>query len=442
MDQSESPGVQETDDGLPHADAHLEIVDDNFHVHDDDWLANGRRHVPVNLRQSGNSDARMLISTRVRKSPYWHRSEQHGCYAYSVYNHMYHPRAYVRPEDGGLLKEYEYLTNDVTMWNVAVERQIRIKGPDALSFADHLVTRDLINHCPVYQARYVILCNEHGGIINDPVLLRVAEDEIWLSISDSDVCLWAQGVNYAAGYDVSIGEIDVCPVQIQGPKSRPLMEKLFGPMVNDIPYYNIRPAQLGDMRVLISRTGFSAEVGYEIYLYDATARADQLWDTVIEAGREFNLQVIAPSHIRRLEAGILSYGQDMDLETNPFEVGLDRHVHFAKPDFIGKQSLLEIRNRGLTRKLVGLRMEGAPIDWYIPDFWPVHDPATEQSIGYVSSAFYSPKLGFNIAFAMLQIAFTGEETVVEVMRPGADGPVSAHVCRFPFFDPAKELPKG
>ncbi|MEJ2760872.1 MAG: aminomethyltransferase family protein, partial [Gammaproteobacteria bacterium] len=291
------------------------------------------------------------------------------------------------------------------------------------------------------QARYVILCNERGGIINDPVLLRVAEDEIWLSISDSDVGLWAQGINYKAGYDVNIREIDVCPVQIQGPKSRALMVKLFGDMVNDIPYYNVRPAQLGDMKVIISRTGFSAEVGYEIYLFDATAKAEHLWNALIEAGAEFNLKVIAPSHIRRLEAGILSYGQDMDLETNPFEVGLDKHVHFSKPDFIGKQALLEIRNRGLTRKLVGLRMGGDPIDWYIPDFWPVHDPATEQSIGYVSSAFFSPKLGFNIGLAMLQIAYTDDDAEVEVLCPGAAETVPAQVCQFPFFDPAKELPK-
>lgn len=441
MDQEEPLEVTGADETAPHADPHLAVVDDSYSSHEDHLLANGRRCVPVNLHQSGDSSAKMLISTRVRKSPYWHLSERHGCYAYSVYNHMYHPRAYIRPEDGGLLKEYEYLTNDVTLWNVAVERQIQIKGPDALAFANLLVTRDLTDKCPVNQARYVILCNEHGGIINDPVLLRVAEDEIWLSISDSDVCLWAQGVNYKAGYDVTIREIDVCPVQIQGPKSRQLMVKLFGNMVNDIPYYNVRRARLGDLNVIISRTGFSAEVGYEIYLFDATAKADQLWDTLIEAGAEFNLKVIAPSHIRRLEAGILSYGQDMDLETNPFEVGLEKHVHFSKPDFIGKQALLEIHNRGLTRKLVGLRMGGDPIDWYIPDFWPVHDTANEQSVGYVSSAFYSPKLGFNIALAMLQIAYTDDDTEVQVLRPGTDAPVPAQVCRFPFFDPGKDLPK-
>lgn len=442
MDNTESLEVNTPENAAHAADPHLVVVDDDYNVHTDNLLANGRRRVPINQRQSGDSNAKMLISTRVRKSPYWHLSERHGCFAYTVYNHMYHPRAYIKPEDGGLLEEYRYLTRHVTLWNVAVERQIQIKGPDALAFANLLVTRDLNEKCPVNQARYVILCNERGGIINDPVLLRVAEDEIWLSISDSDVCLWAQGVNYKAGYDVSIQEIDVCPLQIQGPKSKPLMEKLFGDAILDIPYYGLRPTQLDGMDVIVSRTGFSAEVGYEIYLRNATAKADQLWGALVEAGREFNLQVIAPSHIRRLEAGILSYGQDMDLETNPFEVGLDRQVDFSKADFIGKQALLEIRNQGLTRKLVGLRMNGAPIDWYIPDFLPVRDPATQQSIGYVSSAWYSPKLGANIGFAMVQIAHAIDGSSVEVINHDQEAPLTAEICRFPFYDPAKELPKS
>jgi glycine cleavage system aminomethyltransferase T len=338
---------QTGDDVASTQNPRLVVVDPQYHDRTEHLVVDGRRHVPVNMRQSGGSDARMLISTRVRKSPFWHLSERHGCYAYTVYNHMYHPRAYVPAEDGGLLKEYEYLTRDVTLWNVSVERQIQIKGPDAFAFANLLVTRDLTTKCPVNQARYVILCNERGGIVNDPVLLRVAEDEIWLSISDSDVALWAQGVNYRAGYDVQVNEIDVAPLQIQGPKSKALLHKLFGDAVLDIRYYGLWPARLGDMDVIVSRTGFSAEVGYEIYLRDATARADELWETLWEAGREFGLQVIAPSHIRRLEAGILSYGQDMDLETNPFEVGLDWQVDFSKPDFIGKQALLEIANRGV-----------------------------------------------------------------------------------------------
>lgn len=400
-----------------------------------------RRRVPLNLRQSGDSDARMLIYTRERKSPYWHLSERHGCWAYTIYNHMYHPRAYVRPEDGGLLKEYEYLTEHVTLWNVAVERQIQIKGPDALAFADLLVTRDLKRKCPVDQARYVILCDERGGIINDPVLLRLAEDEIWLSIADSDVLLWAKGVSRGAGHRVEINEIDVAPVQIQGPKSRPLMEKLLGDAVLDLRYYQLCQTRLGGMDVVISRTGFSGEVGYEIYLRDATEHADELWQTVLDAGAEFNIKVIAPSHIRRLEAGILSYGQDMDIETNPFEVGLDWQIDFDKADFIGKEALLEIRREGVAERLAGLTMGGEPITWYNQDYWIVKDAAGSADVGHVTSAFYSPKLKTNIALAMLPNSHNAEGTELTVALPSDPKPVPARVVPVPFYDPKKEIPK-
>ena len=257
-----------------------------------------RRTRPINLRQSGNSDARMLISTRVRKSPWWHLSKAAGCRAYTVYNHQYHPRSYVEPEDGGLLAEYETLTNHVSMWDVSVERQICVKGPDAADFVNLIITRDVHSLIPTMQARYVILCNQYGGVINDPVLLRVADDEFWFSISDSDVLLWLQGVNSFANYNVEISELDVSPVQIQGPKSAALMEKMFGPHLREIPYYGLIHDKLNGRTVTISRTGFSAEVGFEIYLHDSTRYADDVWPFILENGEEFNLGVIAPSHIQ------------------------------------------------------------------------------------------------------------------------------------------------
>ena len=321
-----------------------------------------RRHWPINLRQSGNSDARILISTRIRKSPWWHLSKAAGCWAYTTYNHLYHPRAYIKPEDGGLMAEYEYLTQHVSMWDVAVERQIQIKGPDAADFVNLLITRDVHSLIPTMQARYVILCNQYGGIVNDPVLLRVADDEFWFSISDSDVLLWSQGVNSLANFNVEIHEIDVAPVQIQGPKSVSLMEKMFGSRIRDIPYYGLIHDELNGHKVTISRTGFSAEVGFEIYLHDATLHADDVWPYILEQGREFNLRVIAPSHIRRLEAGILSYGQDMDIENNPYEVRLGWQVDLdKKSDFIGKDALREIKQNGVQQRLVGLKLGGEPI---------------------------------------------------------------------------------
>ena len=399
-----------------------------------------RRRVPINLRQSGNSDARMLISTRIRKSPWWHLSKEAGCWAYTTYNHMYHPRAYFSPEDGGLLGEYRYLTQHVSMWDVAVERQIQIKGPDAADFVDLLITRDVHTLVPTMQARYVILCNQHGGIINDPVLLRVAEDEFWLSISDSDVLLWAQGVNAFARHNVEINEIDVSPLQIQGPKSASLMEKMFGSHLRKIPYYGLIHETLNGRAVTISRTGFSAEVGFEIYLHDATLYADDIWPHILEQGGEFGLRVIAPSHIRRLEAGILSYGQDMDIENNPYEVRLGWQVDLDKRSFIGKDALARIKAEGVTQRLVGLRMGGDPITWYNEAFYRVRDGQTDEDVGYVTSAFWSPNLDSNIALAVLPRSHWNRGTGVQVQLP-SEGIVDAEVVRVPFVDPSKERPK-
>ncbi len=399
-----------------------------------------RRQMPVNLRQSGNSDAQMLISARIRKSPWWHLSKEAGCWSYTTYNHMYHPRAYVKPEDGGLFEEYKYLTEHVSMWDVAVERQIQVKGPDAADFVNLLITRDVHSVVAPMQARYVILCNQYGGVINDPVLLRVAEDEFWFSISDSDVLLWAQGVNAYAGYNVEINEIDVSPVQIQGPKSVLLMEKMFGSHVREIPYYHLIHDTLNGHPVTISRTGFSAEVGFEIYLHDAMLHADDVWPYILEQGREFNLRVIAPSHVRRLEAGILSYGQDMDIENNPYEVRLGWQVDLNKGSFIGKDALARIKEEGVQQRLVGLRVEGEPIVWYNESFYPVKDIYTGDDVGYVTSAFWSPSVGSNIALAVMPRTHWKRGTRVKVLLP-KDGIVDAEVVRVPFFDPTKERPK-
>ena len=399
-----------------------------------------KRILPINLRQSGNSDAQMLISTRVRKSPWWHLSKAAGCWAYTTYNHVYHPRAYVRPEDGGLMAEYKTLTEHVSMWDVAVERQIQVKGPDAANFVDYLITRDVHTRVPTMQARYVIMCNQYGGIINDPVLLRVADDEFWFSISDSDVLLWAQGVNSTGRFNVDIHEIDVSPVQIQGPKSVPLMEKMFGPHIRDIPYYGLAHDTLNGHPVTVSRTGFSAEVGYEIYLHDAMLHADDVWPYILEQGEEFNLGVIAPSHVRRLEAGILSYSQDMDIENNPFEVRLGWQVDLDKGDYIGKDALARIKADGVQQRLVGLRLGGKPIVWYNEDFYLVQDDHSGANVGYVTSAFWSPSLESNIALAVMPRTHWQRGTRVKVKLP-KDGIVDAEVVRVPFLDPAKDIPK-
>jgi len=406
----------------------------------------GHRNVPVNLRQSGDPGIQMVIGTRVEKSPFFHKSIEHGVRAVTVYNHMYHPRLYFAPDQGGLLGEYEYLTRHVTLWNVAVERQVRVKGPDAQQFVNFVTTRKLGDEkLPVNKARYVILCNEAGGIINDPVLLRVAEDEYWFSISDSDVMLWFQGLLCGMDFDARADTIDVAPVQIQGPKAMPLMKSLFGEAIDDIPYYGLWQTSLDGMEVVISRTGFSGEIGYEVYLREATEHADRLWDTIMAAGEPFNIRVIAPGHIRRIEAGILSYNQDMDLETNPFEVGLDRLVDLDKENYIGREALARIHAEGVSRKLVGIVMGGHDIRWYNSDFWLVYRPGEHgEPVGYVTSAFYSPKLDRNIGLAMVPVELSEPGTPLEVDLPSAAAGeyTEAEVHPTPFVDPNKEIPTG
>ena len=385
----------------------------------------------------------MLISTRVRKSPYWHLSHQAGCWRATVYNRIYHPRGYVRPEHGGAMVEYHALVNHVTMWNVAVERQIRIKGPDAEAFVNHVVTRDITRVAPM-NGKYVILCNDEGGILNDPVLLRLAEDEFWISLSDSDLEWWLRGVNQGLKANVTIGEIDVAPVQIQGPKSEALMVDLVGEAVRELPYYGLMRARVADCDVVVSQTGFTGEKGYEIYLIDATIHADRLWHAVLEAGERHNLMVIAPAHHRRIAAGILSWGQDMDQETLPFQCNLAYQVPRKKAaDYIGKARLEAVRAEieagryPYRQTLVGMELGGQPITDYAPDFWLISADDGGDPVGYVTSPWHSPELGTNIAMGYVPVEMKETGTPLKVWLPdayaeAAGESVSARVVTLPF----------
>lgn len=400
------------------------------------------RVVPINLRQSGRTPTELLISTRVRKSPFWHLSHEAGCWRATVYNRIYHPRGYVKPEDGGAMVEYEALVNRVTMWNVAVERQIRVKGPDAEAFTDFVITRDATKIEPMH-GKYAILCNEKGGILNDPVLLRLSEDEFWFSISDSDLLLWMQGVNVAKQFNVEIDEIDVCPLQIQGPLSEDLMAKLAGEELRDVPYYGLMEANINGADCVISQTGFTGEKGYEIYVRDTHENAEKVWNKVLEDGEEFGLMVIAPAHHRRIAAGILSWGQDLDHETSPFQVNLAYQVpRNKKSDYIGKAELerqRDVMDSGeapFKMKMVGITLGGKEITDYAPDFWLVAD-TDGNDMGYVTSPWWSPELETNIALAWVPWSSSevGTKLLVKLpdeysVTPGE--PVEGEVVEVPF----------
>lgn len=387
---------------------------------------------------SVNPRPQILLYPRIRKSPFFYASRQHGVAMYSVYNRTYHPRHYGDP-----VAEYWSLLNGVTLWDVGVERQIEITGPDAFDFTNLLVTRDL-TRCQVGQCKYVFLTDDDGGILNDPVLLRLGENHFWLSLADSDILLWARGVAYRSGYDVQIREADVGPLQVQGPKSAAVMRDIFGPAVLDIPYYYLREFDVDGIQVVVSRTGYTAEVGYEIYVRNAGRDALRMWDIIWQAGRGHGLEVIGPSHIRRIEGGILAHGCDITFDTNPFEVGMgyDWMVSLDQDaDFIGKQALRRIKAEGPRRMLAGVEIAGPNLgsfnDGSMIDTLPVH--ADGRRVGEVTSACYSPRLERNIGYAMVPTEFSALGTRLQVDT--GTGLVEAVVVPKPFIDPAKDQPK-
>jgi glycine cleavage system aminomethyltransferase T len=382
-----------------------------------------------------NPNPGILLYTRIKRSPYYYGSRRYGVQLYSVYNHHYHPRHYGDP-----FEEYWQLLEGVTIWDVGgAERQVEITGPDAFEFTNMLTPRDL-NKCQVGQCKYAFITNAEGGIINDPVLLRLDENHFWLSLADSDALLWAQGVAYNSGLNVEVKEPDVGPMQIQGPKSREVMTDLFGEGILDVPYYFMEHYELDGMELVISRTGYSGELGYEIYLKNASRDGLKLWDTVMQAGEPHGLSPIGPSHIRRIEGGILALGCDMWYDTNPYEVGygykwmveLEQEQHF-----IGKEALRRISEEGVSRKLVGVEIGGEKLGAYndssMPDFFPVLKDG--ERMGEVTSACYSPRLDRNIGFAMVPIEHSELGTGLEIERP--EGVVPATVADRVFIKPEK-----
>lgn len=369
------------------------------------------------------------FGTQIRKSPYFDATVRWGAKDFSVYNHMYIPRDFGDP-----VQNFWNLVNDAILCDVAVERQVEITGPDAARFVQMLTPRDLSN-CAIGQCKYVLITNAAGGVLNDPILLHLAKNHFWLSLADHDVLLWAQGVAVNAGLDVDICEPDVSPLQLQGPKSGEVMKALFGEEVSDLRYYWLREMELDGIPLIVSRTGWSSELGYELYLRDGS-RGNDLWERIMAAGKPFGLVPGHTSSIRRIEGGMLSYHADADIHTNPYELGLDRLVNLdMDADFIGKAALTRIRDKGVTRKQVGLEIHGQPLSGPNTTFWPVC--SGDGTVGKVTSAIHSPRLKMNIALAMVAVKVADIGTKLQVQTHSDR--LSATIVEKPFFDPKKQI---
>jgi len=372
------------------------------------------------------------FGTQIRKSPYFDATVRWGAKDFSVYNHMYIPRDFGDPE-----QNFHNLINEAILCDVSVERQVEITGPDAYKFVQLLTPRDLTK-LSIGQCKYVLIVNNEGGILNDPVLLRLGENHFWLSLGDSDILLWAQGVAVNSGLNVKINEPDVSPLQLQGPNSAKIMQNLFGDEILDLKYYWLREIELENIPLVVSRTGWSSEFGYELFLRDGS-KGDLLWEKIMAAGKDFGLKPGHTSSIRRIEGAMLSYHADADIHTNPFEVGLDRLVSFDTDiDYVGKEALKKIKTEGIKRKQIGLILDCDPLKGPNTTFWEI--TKDNKIIGKVTSAVYSPRLKKNIALAFISIGESKIGNIIDVKT--SSSVIKGTIVEKPFFDPKKKIASG
>ena len=363
----------------------------------------------------------LSVGARVRKSPFFAATRKAGLAAASVYNHMFMPTSYGDPA-----AEYDRLVNGVAMWDVAVERQVALKGPDALKLARLLTPRNL-DGLVTGQGKYVPICNYAGVIINDPVLLQVDEDEIWLSIADSDILLWAAANAGAHGLNVRVYEPDVSPLAIQGPKSADVVANLFGNWVRELKYFEFRVTELAGIPLVVARSGWSKQGGFELYLRDGH-RGEELWDLVTRAGTPYGIGPGTPNYVERLESGLISYGADTDADTNPFELGMDNFMDLDQPhEFIGKSALKTIKAAGVKRRFIGLLIDGAPLSGFNEHRWDV--TLKGAYAGFASACAYSPRARSNIGVGLISTDAIGALDGVAVVTN--DGILPARTAQFP-----------
>jgi len=381
---------------------------------------------------AGPFDMRLVQrGARLRRSPFFEATQRYGAQGFTTYNHTLFP---IRFDD--FEAEYWHLLDHVTLWDVAVERNVEVSGPDGFRFAQLLTCRDL-SRCAVGQGKYVLITAPDGGIVNDPVMLRLGENRFWFALADSDVLLYARGLAANAGLNVELAEPEAYPVQVQGPRSKDVIRDLFGDEVADLRWYWFTESSLDGIPVIVTRTGWSSEVGYEVYLRDGS-RGDDLWERIMAAGTPYDIRPTGPVDSRRIEGGVFNWGADMDQTNNPFEMGLDRLVDLdVEADFMGKEALRRIRLEGVRRKIVGVEIEGPRLEMNQTK-WPVS--AGSDEVGKVTSAVWSPRLQKNIGYAWVPVEASGLGTRLVVET--TDGPRGAAVVSMPFIDPGKRIPRS
>jgi len=359
----------------------------------------------------------LSLSRRLRKSPFESRSHI-GAKAASVYNHVVLPTAYASLEE-----DYWHLREHVQIWDVACQVQVQVQGPDAHKLVEYLTPRDLSKIVPG-QCVYAPLIDEKAGIVNDPIILCLAPDRFWLSISDTDVLLWVKGLALGAGFDVEVSDPDVFPLSIQGPKSETLLSRLIDEPVGDIRFFRFIETQIAGIPLVIARTGWSGQGGFELYLSDSSD-GERLWDTVTEAGADLNLRPGCPNLIDRIETGLLSHGNDMTLDNNPIEAGLDRFFKMGKAaDYLGREALEKIAAAEPDMKFVRIVAQGESIA-NPRETYPM-TAADGEGSGCVTSITYSPRLKCNVGMGYLsaECASVGREVTISL----ADRVISAHVA--------------
>lgn len=343
----------------------------------------------------------LTFARRVRATPFERRVLEAGGKGFTVYNHMTLPSYFESLE-----ADYAHLCEYVQLWDVACERQVELKGPDALQLAELTTPRDL-SIIEIGQGRYAPLVDSLGGLINDPIVLRIAEDRYWMSIADSDVLLWLKGLCAGRAFDCELFEPDVSPLAVQGPLADKVMDDVLGKDLRSLPFFGFIQTTLVNTPVLIARSGYSGQGGYEIYLQDSS-KGEELWDLLMEAGQPHNIRAGCPNLIERIEAGLLSYGNDMTMENNPYEVGLDKFFKLdKKAEYLGRDALKRIERKGVSQKLVKLLVDtGGPMQMRSTSTLFTKNG---DCCGYVTSLAHSTKYGAALALAFLYRPWLDQE---------------------------------